>query len=80
MLYKQFLIVIILKKSSYNFLEINEFIPIIFSYSQQKFMNQYEIISKIGEGAFASVYKVKRKADSKLYALKRIKIQSLSEK
>jgi NIMA (never in mitosis gene a)-related kinase len=43
-------------------------------------MNQYEIISKLGEGAFASVYKVKRKADSKLYALKRIKIQSLSEK
>lgn len=43
-------------------------------------MNQYEIVGKIGEGAFASVYKVKRKQDSKLYALKRIKIQSLSEK
>mgnify|MGYP000980996030 CR=1 FL=1 len=41
-------------------------------------MNQYEMISKLGEGAFASVYKVKRKLDSKLYAMKRIKIQSLS--
>lgn len=37
-------------------------------------MNQFEVINKIGEGAFASVYKVKRKEDGKLYALKKIKI------
>ena len=43
-------------------------------------MNQYEILSKLGEGAFASVYKVKRKEDAKEYALKIIKIQALSEK
>jgi NIMA (never in mitosis gene a)-related kinase len=43
-------------------------------------MNQFEIISKLGEGAFASVYKVKRKENNKEYALKRIKIQTLSEK
>lgn len=39
-------------------------------------MNNFEIISKIGEGAFASVYKVKRKEDGKIYALKKIKISN----
>jgi NIMA (never in mitosis gene a)-related kinase len=43
-------------------------------------MNQFEIISKIGEGAFASVYKVKRKEDSKLYALKKIKISNSNQR
>jgi NIMA (never in mitosis gene a)-related kinase len=32
------------------------------------------MISKVGEGAFASVYKVKRKEDGKIYAMKKIKI------
>jgi NIMA (never in mitosis gene a)-related kinase len=39
-------------------------------------MNNFEVISKVGEGAFASVYKVKRKEDSKIYALKKIKISN----
>jgi NIMA (never in mitosis gene a)-related kinase len=37
-------------------------------------MNTFDIISKVGEGAFASVYKVKRKEDGLIYAMKKIKI------
>jgi NIMA (never in mitosis gene a)-related kinase len=43
-------------------------------------MNQFEIISKIGEGAFASVYKSKRKEDGKIYALKKIKISNSNQR
>lgn len=32
------------------------------------------MVSKVGEGAFASVYKVKRKEDGLIYALKKIKL------
>jgi NIMA (never in mitosis gene a)-related kinase len=39
-------------------------------------MNNFEVISKVGEGAFASVYKVKRKEDAKIYAIKKIKISN----
>ena len=35
--------------------------------------DQFEFMDKLGEGAFASVYKVKRKEDSNLYAFKKIK-------
>lgn len=34
------------------------------------------MISKVGEGAFASVYKVKRKEDGLIYAMKKIKISN----
>ncbi|CAG9315582.1 unnamed protein product [Blepharisma stoltei] len=43
-------------------------------------LNNFEIISKIGEGSFAQVFKVKRLADSKYYALKQIRITDLSSK
>ena len=43
-------------------------------------MNGFEIISKLGEGAYSIVYKVKRKEDSKIYALKKVKLKGLSEK
>lgn len=33
-----------------------------------------------GEGAYSSVYKVKRTADNSEYALKKVKLQNLSEK
>jgi NIMA (never in mitosis gene a)-related kinase len=35
---------------------------------------------KLGEGAYSSVYKVKRMTDGQVYALKRVKIDNLSEK
>lgn len=37
-------------------------------------------MSKLGEGAYSSVYKVRRLADSQEYALKKVKMQNLSEK
>ena len=43
-------------------------------------MNQFEIIAKIGEGAFATVYKAKRKEDNKIYALKKIKISNSNQR
>ena len=43
-------------------------------------MNGFDILSKLGDGAYSVVYKVKRIADSKIYALKKVKLQNLSEK
>ena len=43
-------------------------------------MNGFELISKLGEGAYSVVYKVRRKEDSKIYALKKVKLKGLSEK
>ena len=34
----------------------------------------------LGEGAYSSVYKVKRISDSNIYALKKVKLLNLSEK
>lgn len=43
-------------------------------------MENFEIICKLGEGAYSTVYKVKRKQDSQIYALKKVKLLNLSEK
>ena len=43
-------------------------------------MNQYTMVSKLGEGAFSTVYRVKRRSDGKEYAMKKMRISSLSEK
>ena len=43
-------------------------------------MEDFEIISKLGEGAYSIVYKVIRKIDKKIYALKKVKLLNLSEK
>ena len=43
-------------------------------------MNNFELISKLGEGSYSIVYKVRRKADLKMYALKKMKLKNLSEK
>ena len=43
-------------------------------------MNGFEIIKKIGEGSFSVVYKVRRKQDHTLYALKKVKLQRLKDK
>ena len=38
------------------------------------------ILSKLGEGSFSTVYKVQRKKDGIIYALKRVKFAKLNEK
>ena len=43
-------------------------------------MEDFQIISKLGEGAYSIVYKVMRKVDKKIYALKKVKLTNLSDK
>jgi NIMA (never in mitosis gene a)-related kinase len=43
-------------------------------------MNDFQIISKLGEGAYSTVYKVRRLVDGNVYALKKVKLLNLSEK
>jgi len=43
-------------------------------------LSEFEIISKVGEGAFSVVYKVMRKSDGFIYALKKVKIAQLKNK
>jgi NIMA (never in mitosis gene a)-related kinase len=43
-------------------------------------INDFQILSKLGEGAYSGVYKVKRASDGEEYALKRVKLLNLNEK
>lgn len=43
-------------------------------------LKQFEVLKELGKGAFASVSLVKRKEDSKIYALKKVKITQMSGK
>ena len=43
-------------------------------------MNDFQIISKLGEGTYSTVFKVKRNIDNQIYALKKVKLLNLSEK
>jgi NIMA (never in mitosis gene a)-related kinase len=43
-------------------------------------MNDFQTLSKLGEGAYSIVHKVKRLVDGNLYALKKVKLLNLSEK
>lgn len=43
-------------------------------------LSDFSIIKKLGDGAYSSVFKVKRNADGEIYALKQVKMLSLSEK
>lgn len=43
-------------------------------------MNDFQTISKLGEGAYSTVYKVRRMVDGNIYALKKVKLLNLSEK
>ena len=43
-------------------------------------IHNFKILDKIGEGAYSSVYKILRLEDNIEYALKKVKLQNLSEK
>ena len=43
-------------------------------------MDDFQIISKLGEGAYSTVFKVMRTVDGKTYALKKVKLLNLSDK
>lgn len=43
-------------------------------------LGDFQIMKRLGEGAYSSVYNVKRTLDSQTYALKKVKMGKLSEK
>ena len=43
-------------------------------------MKNFEILNKLGNGAYSEVFKVRRKADNQIYALKKVKLKNLKEK
>jgi NIMA (never in mitosis gene a)-related kinase len=45
-----------------------------------KKMSDFIIERKLGEGSFSEVYRVKRKGDSTVYAMKKVKMGKLSAK
>jgi len=40
----------------------------------------FEVIKRLGEGAYSSVFHVRRIADQQIYALKKVKLGKLSDK
>ena len=43
-------------------------------------IKDFEILAKLGEGAYSSVYKVRRQLDDTIYALKKVKLINLSQR
>jgi len=43
-------------------------------------LKDFQILSKLGEGAYSTVHKAKRLIDNQLYAIKKVKMNNLSEK
>ena len=43
-------------------------------------LKDFDVIKKLGDGAYSIVYKVRRRADNKVYALKKVKMKSLNDK
>lgn len=43
-------------------------------------VSDFEIIAKLGEGAYSSVYKVRRLIDETVYALKKVKLVNMSSR
>ena len=43
-------------------------------------IEDFELLSRLGEGSYSSVYKVKRKSDQQVYALKMVRMMNLSTK
>lgn len=43
-------------------------------------LDDFENIALLGDGAYSTVYKVKKKTNQQIYALKKVKVGGLSEK
>mmetsp|Transcript_29473 Transcript_29473/g.33758 ORF Transcript_29473/g.33758 Transcript_29473/m.33758 type:complete len:124 (+) Transcript_29473:4-375(+) len=43
-------------------------------------ISEFEILKSIGEGSYSKVFKVKRKSDGEIYALKKVPMKGLNEK
>jgi NIMA (never in mitosis gene a)-related kinase len=43
-------------------------------------MQDFELICKVGDGSYSTVYKVKRVVDGCVYALKKVRLEHLSAK
>ena len=43
-------------------------------------LDHFEILSKLGDGAYSIVYKVRRISDGAIYALKKVRMQNLNKK
>lgn len=43
-------------------------------------MQSFDLLNKLGEGAYSTVFKVRRRSDGKVYALKQVKLLALNEK
>lgn len=42
-------------------------------------MQNFEVVSQVGEGSFSQVFRVRRKVDGKTYALKQVKLTHLTQ-
>ena len=43
-------------------------------------LKDFQFLGKLGEGAYSSVYKVKRMIDNEIYAIKKVKMNNLTER
>lgn len=43
-------------------------------------IKDFDLISKLGDGAYSTVYKGIRKIDNQVYAIKRVKMSPLTQK
>lgn len=48
--------------------------------AKQSSLRDFEVLNKLGEGAFGQVFKVKRKVDGKEYALKKVRTHRFRSK
>lgn len=52
----------------------------IFDMEKGNRIKDFEVLSRLGEGAFGQVFKIKRKEDGEVYALKKIKKTTMNDK
>ena len=43
-------------------------------------IKEFEILNHLGKGSYSNVYKVRRKTDGKIYAMKQVKLPKLNRK